>query len=108
MSKQQRRINIIDAILRFLWPVGIFRDASKGNLFERAAAYRHNREARGRLPYYMNNCLMASALLYSAGVALENAHTLPAAALCWILMTYTITDLVILSAIYLVFSAWES
>jgi len=101
-------MKIIDTIIRFLWPIGIFRDASKGTLFERAAAYRHNREARGRLLYYMNNCLMTSALLYCAGVVLENAHTLAAAALCWIMMTYTITDLVVLSAIYLVFTAWKS
>ena len=108
MSQQQHRINIIDAILKFLWPVGIFRDVSKGTLFERAAAFRHNREVRGCLPHYMNNCLMASALLYTAGVVLEHAHNLPAALLCWVLMIYTITDLVVLSAIYLVLTAWES
>jgi hypothetical protein len=57
MSQQQCEINIIDSIRRFLWPIGIFRDASKGNPLERAAAYRHNREARGCLPHYMSNYL---------------------------------------------------
>ena len=108
MSQRQRGINIIDTIRGFLWPIGIFRDASKGSLFERAAAYRHNREARGCIPHYMNNCLLVSVLLYSAGVYLENTHNLAAAILCWILTTYTITELVVLTAIYLVLTAWEA
>jgi hypothetical protein len=108
MSQRQRGINIIDAIRKFLWPIGVFRDASKGNLLERAAAYRHNREARGCLPHYMNNCLLVSVLLASAGACLEDAHNLAASILCWISLTYTISELALLSAIYLVLTAWES
>jgi hypothetical protein len=108
MSQRQTGITIIDTILKFLWPIGVFRDASKGNLFERAAAYRHNREARGCLPRYMNNCLLTMAMLAGTGVCLEYAHNLAASILCWILLTYTITDLAVLSAIYLALSAWEN
>jgi len=97
----------MDTIRKFLWPVGVFRDASKGNLFERAAAYRHNREARDCLPRYMNNCLLVMVLLAAAGASLENAHNLTASMLCWIFVTYTITELAILSAIYLVLTVWE-
>ena len=108
MSQWLHGIKMIDAIRKFLWPVGVFRDASKGNLFERAAAYRHNRAARGCLPRYMNNCLLVVVLLASAGACLEDAHNLTASILCWVLLTYTITELALLSAIYLVLTAWES
>ena len=108
MSKRQREKNIIDAILKFLWPVGIFRDASKGNQFERAAAYRQNREARECLPHYMNNCLLAALAMAGAGACLQDAHILAASLLCWVLMTYSISTLAVLSAIYLGLTAWES
>jgi len=36
----------------YLWPFWLFRDANRGNLLERAAAYRHNRAQRMHLPGY--------------------------------------------------------
>jgi hypothetical protein len=107
MSQQRRGISIIDSIRRFLWPIGVFRDASKGNSLERAAAYRHNREVRGCLPHYMSNCLLVSLLLAGAGTYLENIHNLPASIVCWIILTYTISEFAVLSAIYLVLSSWK-
>jgi hypothetical protein len=107
MSQRQRGKNIIDTIRKFLWPIDIFRDASKGDEFERAAAYRHNRNARGCLPYYMGNCLLVSILLAGAGASLEDAHYLVASILCWIMLTFMISELAVLSAIYLVLTVWE-
>lgn len=108
MSSWQRGITIMDTIRKFLWPVGVFRDASKGNKLERAAAYRHNRRARGCLPQYMNNCLMVGVLLAGVGACLEADHNLAASILCWILVTYTIWEIAVLSAMYLLLNAWES
>jgi len=108
MSQRQRGINIIDTIRKFLWPIGVFRDASKGSQLERAAAYRHNRKARGCLPQYMNNCLLVAIILAGAGAGLEDGHNLAASILCWILVTYTIWELAVLSAMYLILTAWES
>lgn len=108
MSQQQRGINIIHTIRKFLWPIGVFRDASRGSKLERAAAYRHNRQARGCLPHYMNNCLLFAVLLATVGACLEHGHNLAAAILCWFLVTYAIWKLALLSAIYLVLTAWES
>lgn len=107
MSYRQWGIRLIETIRKALWPVGVFRDASKGNLLERAAAYRHNRAARGCLPRYMNNWLLVAAALTSAAIGLENADNLAAAVLCWILVTYTATELAVLSAIYLVLAVWD-
>ena len=108
MSQQQRGIDIIDTIRKFLWPVGIFRNASNGSQFERAAAYRHNREVRGCLPYYMSNCLLVSILLAGAGASLEDAHNLVASTLCWLMLTYMISELAVLSAIYLVLTVRDT
>ncbi len=107
MSKWQTGINIIDTVGKFLWPIGVFRDASKGTQFERAAAYRHNRSRRGCLPQYMSNCMFATLLLAIVGAGLEGAHILAAAILCWILVTSTISGIAVLSAIYLVLNTWD-
>ena len=107
MSQQQSGINIFDTIRKFLWPVGVFRDASKGSKLERAAAYRHNRRNRGCLPQYMNNCLLVGVLLAGVGACLEHDHSLAAAILCWILVVYTMWELALLSALYLLLTAWE-
>ena len=37
----------------YIWPFWLFRDVREGNLFEQAAAFRHNREQRGYLPGYL-------------------------------------------------------
>lgn len=37
----------------YLWPFWMFKDVSRGNLLEQAAAYRHNREKRVYLPAYI-------------------------------------------------------
>ena len=37
----------------YFWPFWMFKDANKGTLLERAAAYRHNREKRVFLPGYI-------------------------------------------------------
>lgn len=107
MSLWQRKIEILEAIRNCLWPNRIFRDASKGTLFERAAAYQHNREVRGRLPQYISNWAAVAVLLACAGVWLENAQSLIAAMLCWLLLIYTVSELAVLSAVYLLLTSWE-
>ena len=49
-------------LFRFLWPFWLFRDASRGDRFARAAAYRHNREMRVYLPAYLMKWLLSSSL----------------------------------------------
>ncbi|MGH8718599.1 MAG: hypothetical protein ACREV0_06600 [Burkholderiales bacterium] len=56
-------IPISRLLFRYCWPFWLFQDASYGNAFMRAAAYRHNREKRVYLPGYLIKwtciCLLA-------------------------------------------------
>jgi hypothetical protein len=49
-------------LFKYLWPFWMFKDASRGDRFARAAAYRHNRGMRIYLPTYLwrwtVNCLV--------------------------------------------------
>lgn len=47
-------------LFRFLWPFWLFRDATRGDRFARAAAYRHNRDMRVYLPGYLMKWLLSS------------------------------------------------
>jgi hypothetical protein len=55
----------------YLWPFWLFRDASRGSLLERAAAYRHNRQQRIYLPGYALKWTVLTAL---QGVLLASAE----------------------------------
>jgi len=66
-------------LCRYLWPFWLFKDASRGDRWVRAAAYRHNREMRVYLPGYLLkwvlNCALAFAVT-SGFDSLSSAHTL--------------------------------
>jgi len=49
----------------------LFRDARRGNLLERFASLRHNREQARWLPTYMRRWLVAGALLFVLAVFCE-------------------------------------
>lgn len=44
--------SLTQLLFLYLWPFWMFKDASRGSLYERAAAYRHNRDKRMYLPGY--------------------------------------------------------
>lgn len=54
----------------FAW---LFRDAGRGTLFERAAAWRHNREQARWLPTYMRRWITLGVLLFAVGALVEQA-----------------------------------
>jgi hypothetical protein len=58
-------------LYRYFFFGWLFRDASRGNLFERAAAWRHNREQARWLPTYMRRWFWCGALLYGLGGVIE-------------------------------------
>jgi hypothetical protein len=58
-------------LYRYFFFGWLFRDASRGNLFERAAAWQHNRAQARWLPTYMRRWLVFGALSFGAGVFVE-------------------------------------
>lgn len=58
----------------------LFRDATRGTLFERAAAHRHNQSRSRWLPTYLRRWTLLGVLSYAIGIAVE-ALVLPPVAL---------------------------
>jgi hypothetical protein len=64
---------------KYCWPFWLFKDASCGSPFVRAAAYRHNREKRVYLPGYLMKwmciCLLAGGLTTAfEALAAQSGH----------------------------------
>jgi hypothetical protein len=58
-------------LYRYFFFSWLFRDVSRGNLFERAAAWRHNRSQAHWLPVYMRRWLVGGLGLFVAGCTVE-------------------------------------
>ena len=58
-------------LYRYFFFGWLFRDVTRGNLFERSAAWRHNRDQAQWLPTYMRRWFVVGALLYAAGSFVE-------------------------------------
>jgi hypothetical protein len=61
-AMQHDDISLALLLFRYWWPFWFFQDASHGDLYMRAAAYRHNRERRVYLPGYLAKWLFICAL----------------------------------------------
>lgn len=59
-------------LFRYLWPFWLFRNASTGDRFAAAAAYRHNRSMRVYLPGYLLKWLCNCALTFGLIVAFDS------------------------------------
>ena len=59
----------LQRLARGLWPFWLFKDASRGDLYARAAARRHNRRMRDSLPRYLIRwlivCCLATASIFA-------------------------------------------
>src|SRR5688500_15109793 len=62
-------------LFRYLWPFWLFRDASSGDRYARAAAYRHNRDMRVYLPGYLMKWMLSSSIALAMTIALESFST---------------------------------
>lgn len=58
-------------LYRYFFFGWLFQDASRGTMFERAAAWRHNQSQARWLPTYMRRWLWCGLLLYALGGAAE-------------------------------------
>lgn len=52
-------------LFRYVWPFWLFKDATRGDRYARAAAYRHNRDMRIHLPGYLLRWLLVSAATFA-------------------------------------------
>jgi hypothetical protein len=66
-------------LFRYLWPFWLFKNASAGDRYARAAAYRHNRNMRIYLPGYLMKwlcqCVIALALTTTLGSSARASGT---------------------------------
>lgn len=65
-------------LYRYFFFSWLFKDATRGNLLERAAAWRHNQAQAHWLPTYMRRWLWSGALLYGMGSVAELMLNAPA------------------------------
>jgi hypothetical protein len=66
---QHNKQSLVHLLFLYLWPFWMFQDATRGNIYERAAAFRHNREKSVYLPGYVAKWV----LLSGASLALAEA-----------------------------------
>ncbi len=67
-------------LYRYFFFGWLFRDVNRGNLLERAAAWRHNRQQARWLPTYLRRWLWCMAAFYALGCLFEWLLQVPAAA----------------------------
>ena len=65
-------------LYRYFFFSWLFKDATRGNLLERAAAWRHNQAQAHWLPTYMRRWMWSGALLYGLGSVAELMLNAPA------------------------------
>jgi hypothetical protein len=65
-------------LYRYFFFAWLFKDASRGSMLERAAAWRHNQQQARWLPTYMRRWLWSGVLLFGVGSLLELALDAPA------------------------------
>jgi hypothetical protein len=66
-------------LYRYFFFGWLFRDVSRGSLFERAAAWRHNQAQAHWLPTYMRRWLVFGLVFYAAGAFVEGVMGAPIA-----------------------------
>jgi hypothetical protein len=62
-------------LFRYVWPFWLFKDATRGDRYARAAAYRHNRDMRIYLPGYLMRWMLVSALTLGVVGAFSSLST---------------------------------
>ena len=66
-------------LYRYFFVGWLFKDVNHGNLLERAAAWRHNREQARWLPTYMRRWVWCALVFYALGQFVESVLQAPGA-----------------------------
>lgn len=72
-------------LYRYFFFGWLFRDVNRGNVLERAAAWRHNREQARWLPTYMRRWVWVTLGFYALGQCAESLLQLPGASVIFYL-----------------------
>ncbi|HKS57965.1 MAG TPA: hypothetical protein VJS12_21885 [Steroidobacteraceae bacterium] len=69
MTSRSADAPLSQVLFRYVWPFWLFKDATRGDRYARAAAYRHNRDMRIHLPGYLARWVLVSAatLAFASG-----------------------------------------
>ncbi len=66
-------------LYRYMFFEWLFKDCSVGNMFEKSAAWRHNKENAKWLPTYMKRWTVMGLILFSLGIVFESTLKMPVA-----------------------------
>jgi hypothetical protein len=93
-------------LFRYVWPFWLFKDATRGDRYARAAAYRHNRDMRIHLPAYLLRWVLVSAATLAVAGSCDSVSALLAAG--WgIAFACCLCVLLVTSCIYVYLSRHE-
>jgi hypothetical protein len=105
-SLMQRSDSFLHLLYLYLWPFWLFRDANRGTMLERAAAYRHNRERRIYLPGYAFKWAVLTAFQGGLVVGCEHAARAMHKTLLWVAAAFGTTASVSVTVIAVCLAAW--
>jgi hypothetical protein len=71
VGESERTMTFGTLLYRYFFFGWLFKDVNRGNVFERAAAWRHNQEQARWLPTYMRRWFWCGALCYGLGSMVE-------------------------------------
>ena len=101
-----RSDSFLHLLYLYLWPFWLFRDASRGSVLERAAAYRHNRERRVYLPGYAAKWSVLTLLQGGLVAGFERASHVMSDALVWLAAAFGTTASASVALIAMCLAAW--
>jgi hypothetical protein len=108
--------SLLYLIYLYLWPFWMFKDANTGSLYERAAAYRHNRAKRA---YLLGYIVKWSAIFILSLAAISVLESMGDAYSAWklsltmlavgaaILATWALVVIMVMTVAYLFLTYWE-
>jgi len=103
-------------LVKSFWPFYLFQDATRGDMYARAAAFRHNRRMRGNLPRYLVKWMAGSFIAWLSICGFDalaapmgarvNVFVLMAAG-CGIVFAYAVCVMVVTVSAYVYLSQHE-
>jgi hypothetical protein len=95
-------------LYRYFFFGWLFLDASKGNLYERSAAWRHNQVQARWLTTYLRRWLFVGVMMYGLGAVCETLlHAQMLSAFFFVPMAVSVSINTVIGALILGFKSWS-